>query len=202
VTFPYPNNCGTGIKFTYDSRFNDTKLIFLATTTEGTKVLVKFTRQYSEAAHRLCAEAGVAPRLLGFRCLSAGWRMAVMEYLDPQTYRVLWPDDRSNTELKAEIWKVVNVLHKGRFVHGDIRDVNMMTRHEWKTEEKAQNVFLLDFDWAGLDGVAKYPPNLNMETVKRHEGAKDGAVITQEHDRFMVNCIFGPTGPPVATASV
>jgi hypothetical protein len=128
--------------------------------------------------------------------------MAVMDYLDPQTYRVLWPEDGSNTELIAEIWKVVDVLHNGGFVHGDIRDVNMMTRHEWRTEEKARNVFLLDFDWAGRDGAAKYPPNLNLETVKRHEGVKDGVLITQEHDEFMVNCIFGPTRPPVATASV
>jgi len=83
-------------------------------------------------------------------------------------------------------------LHDGGFVHGDIRDVNMMTRRQWRPD--AQNVFLLDFDWAGPKDKTIYPPNLNRETVKRHEGAKDGAVITQEHDWAMVKCIFGPTG--------
>jgi len=198
VTFPYPDSYETEdgrIEFTYDSRFNDGKLMFIATTTERTKVLVKFTRRYSEKAHRLCAEAGLAPSLLGFRSLPAGWYMAVMEYLDPQTYRILEPEDGSNPRLKAEIWRVVNVLHDGGFVHGDIRDVNMMTRHQWRTEEKARNVFLLDFDWAGPEGVTKYPPHLNLQTVKRHEGAKDGALITQEHDRAMVHCIFDSMGP-------
>jgi hypothetical protein len=193
VTFPYPNSYeteGRKIEFTYKSRFLDTKLIFVATTTEGTKVLVKFTRRYSEDAHRLCAKAGVAPSLLGFRSLTAGWYMVVMEYLDPKTYRILGPEDGSKSELKAEIRRAVKVLHDGGFVHGDIRDVNMMTRRQWSSEENARNIFLLDFDWAGRQGAIEYPPNLNPE-VDRHEGAKDGAQITQEHDRFMVDCIFG-----------
>jgi hypothetical protein len=65
VTFPHPNSYeaeGRKIEFTYNSRFNDTKLIFVATTTEGTKILVKFTRQYSEDAHRICATVRVAPK--------------------------------------------------------------------------------------------------------------------------------------------
>jgi len=193
VTFPYPDSYESEdgrVEFTYDSRVHGEKLIFVATTTVRAKVFVKFTRRYSEKAHRLCAKAGVAPSLLGFRSLPAGWYMAVMEYLDPQTYRVLGPEDGSNPGLKAEISRVVKVLHDGGFVHGDIRDVNMMTRHQWRTEEEAQNVFLLDFDWAGPEGVTKYPPNLNLQTVKRHEGAKDGALITQEHDLAMVRCIF------------
>jgi len=196
VIFPYPDSYETEdgkIKFTYDSRFNDGKLMFLATTARGIKVLVKFTRRYSKEAHQLCAKAGVAPSLLGFQSLQAGWYMAVMEYLDPQTYRVLGPEDGSNhASLIAEIRHVVQVLHNGGFVHGDIRDVNMMTRRQWRTD--AQNVFLLDFDWAGRKDATIYPPNLNRETVKRHEGAKDGAVITQEHDWAMVDCIFDPTG--------
>ena len=66
----------------------------------------------------------------------------------------------------------------------------MMTRHQWGTEENAQNVLLLDFDWAGVKGVTKYPPNLNLQTVKRHMEAKDGALIMPEHDLFMVRTMF------------
>ena len=193
VTFPYPDGYADGnasIKFTYNSRFNDSKLIFVATTTEGNKVLVKFTRRYSKEAHQHCAEAGVAPVLLGFQSLPAGWFMAVMEYLDPQTYRVLEPGDGSNSILVGEIQRVVTVLHDGGFVHGDIRDVNMMTRNQWGINE-ARNVLLLDFDWAGPSGVTKYPRNVNTQTVKRPEGAKDGALIVEKHDWFMVQYLFG-----------
>jgi len=194
VTFPYPHSYdtagGTTIEFTYNFRFDAKKLIFVATTTEGTKVLVKFTQRYSEEAHRHCAEAGVAPSLLGFQSLPAEWYMVVMGYLNPTTYRVLESEDGSNSALRAEIRRVVEVLHNGGFVHGDIRNVNMVMRHPWGTEEKAQNVFLLDFDWAGRTGNTKYPPNLNVQSVKRHDEAKDGATITEEHDWAMVNCIF------------
>lgn len=193
VTFPYPDSYeaegGTTIKFTYDFRFEAKKLIFVATTTEGAKVLVKFTQRYSKEAHRHCAEAGVAPSLLGFQSLPAGWYMVVMEYLDPHTYRVLGSEDGSNRRLKAEIQRVVKELHSGGFVHGDIRNVNMVMSHR-RTEEEAQKVFLLDFDWAGPEGHTIYPPNLNLQSVKRHEGAKGGALIMQEHDWAMVNCIF------------
>ena len=128
--------------------------------------------------------------------------MVVMEYLDPQTYRVLRPEDGSNPRLIAEIRGVVRVLHDGGFVHGDLRDVNMMTRHQWTAGENARNVFLLHFDWAGAEGATKYPPHLNTQTVTRHEGAKDGALITQEHDWAMVDYIFDSTGPLVVTSFV
>lgn len=59
--------------------------------------------------------------------------MAVMEYLDPQVYRALGPGDGSNSILMDEVERVVTALHAGGFAHGDIRDVNMMTRHEWRT---------------------------------------------------------------------
>ena len=101
--------------------------------------------------------------------------MAVM-YLDPRTYRIFGPGDGSNPGLIAEIRRVVAVLHDGGFVHGDIRDVNMMTRHQWRAEEKSQTSFYSTL--TGPKVPRKYPPHLNTQTVKRHEGAKDGALIT------------------------
>lgn len=138
VIFPYPDSLtidgGVNCKFTYCSRLDNNKLIYLATTTERATVLVKFTRRYSLEAHQFCANAGVAPKLIGLRPLPAGWYMAIMEYLGPEIYRVLEPSDSSNANLVAEIYKVVKTLHNGGFVHGDIWRINMMTRHlcEWR----------------------------------------------------------------------
>ena len=196
VIFPYPNSWSTGgdIKLTYRSRLDNSRLIFSATTMDGITVLVKFTRRYSEAAHRHCAEAGVAPKLLGFRSLPAGWYMVVMEYLDPKSYRVLGPLDRSNAGLVEGIQAVVKILHDGGFVHGDIRHVNMMTPCRWTSSEKVQNLSLIDFDWAGLEGSVQYPSNVNVTSVKRHEEAKDGRLIEKAHDLFMVNHMFDGMG--------
>jgi serine/threonine protein kinase len=111
--------------------------------------------------------------------------MAVMEYLNPETYRML---DYSDTGLMAEIRRAVMVLHDGGFVHGDIRDLNVMTRHHRGTGEDARNVFLLDFDWARRDGVAKCPPNVNVTSVRRPEGARDGALIMKEQGLIISLC--------------
>ena len=196
VTFPYPESWATDgdVKLTYHSRLYNNRLIFLAMTTDGATVLVKFTRRYSEAAHRHCAEAGVAPKLLGFRSLAAGWYMAVMEYLGPEAYRVLEPSDVSNNNLVAGTQDVVKILHDGGFVHGDIRHINMVTRREWTSSNDVQNLFLIDFDWAGLEGSVQYPPNINIGSVKRHEGAMDGKLIRKAHDLFMVKHMFDAMG--------
>jgi len=192
LAFPYPDSYFTEsgeVKFTYRSRFDNGKLIFVAMTSEETMILVKFTRRYSEEAHRYCAQKGVAPVLLGFRTLPAGWYMVVMEYLDPQTHRVLGDGDCGDKTLELEIKRVVKVLHDGGFVHGDIRNVNVMTpRH--RGAEGMENALLLDFDWAGRGGIARYPPNINSVSVERHEGVKDGGLITRDHDLTMVTKLF------------
>ena len=189
VMFPYPDGwtANGDVELTYHSRVDKNRLIFLATTTNGAKVLVKFTRRYSEEVHQYCARAGVAPELLGFLPLPAGWYMVIMEYLDPETYRTLEPSDGSNNDLVAGIRQVVKTLHGGGFVHGDIRHVNILTR---RSLEDAQNVFLIDFDWAGLEGKTRYPPNINLTSVVRPEGVEDGELIQQAHDWFMVEHIF------------
>ena len=129
------------------------------------EVIVKFTQQYSEDAHQFCANTGAAPKLLGFCTLAAGWYMAVMEYLGPEVYHILDIKDASDASLVMGIQEVVKTLHSGGFVHGDIWPVNMMTCHVLNGPEDVQDVFLIDFDWAGLDGTVQYPPNLNRETT-------------------------------------
>ena len=61
VTFLYPDSYETKlerVKFTCNYCFIAEKPVFVATTTKSTKVLVKFTRWYSEDAHQFCIEAG------------------------------------------------------------------------------------------------------------------------------------------------
>lgn len=137
LAFPYPESYkaeSRTVKFTYDSRLSEIKLVFVATTEDDTKVLVKFTHHYSELVHWFCAKIGVAPTLLGFQNLPAGWWMVVMEYLDPEDYRVLGGNDASDHQLETEVRQVVKPLYGSGFMHGDLCDVNMVTHHQWATE--------------------------------------------------------------------
>jgi hypothetical protein len=194
LKFPYPDDYigpdGNEVKFTYNSRVDDGKLMFIATTTEGLKIFIKFTRRYSLEAHQLCAKPTAAPTLYGFQRLYGGWFMAIMEYLDPETYEHLKPRTDNTDRLVAEVKLAVEVLHEGGYVHGDIRRGNTMTRRHWSYEKGAKNVLLIDFDWAGLEGQARYPANINYETIRRPQDARYNNLITKEHDNIMVEYLF------------
>ena len=191
VAFPYPksfiNSDGATTSFTYLERPDPTKLNFIATFGQS-KVFIKFTEQYSKAAHQHCATAGVAPQLYGVTPLPAGWLMVVMAYLEPSMYRTLELQDEGSAGLVKEVDRVVSVLHDGGFVHGDIRTINMMVHEEQDSSKK--EVLLLDFDWAGAEGTVKYPLDVDGLNIKRHDGASGGAVIRKEHDWFMVKHLF------------
>ena len=193
LVFPYPDSWTVGDeKFTliYRFRHSEDKLIFHATTTRGVARFVKFTRRYSKEAHDACAGAGVAPKLHGLLPLPAGWYMVVMDYFSPETHSVLQASDSSDASLVAGIRAIVRVMHDLGYVHGDIRHVNKMKCLQKTGEWGVGSLFLIDFDWAGLDGKVRYPRNLNNKSVIRPADAEDGALIKRAHDKFMINHMF------------
>lgn len=143
LVFPYQNSFTNRerkqIEFTYVRRFLGDKLMFIAKADE-LDILIKFTRRYSEDAHRFCAEKNVAPKLYAVERLAGGWMMVAMEYLDPDLYKTpsLPPPDPK--PLLKKIEQVVQILHG---VHGDVRSPNIMVNTD------ASQVMLVDFDWAG-----------------------------------------------------
>lgn len=135
----YKNN-GQEIDFTYSAWHDEEKLIFSAITNEpnSRECIVKFTWQYSEAAHNYLASRGLSP-----------------------------------------------MLRQGGFVHGDIRDINLLVDPQSLASEEVK-VQLIDFDWAERIGEVKYPIDINCKTVKLPEGVKGRELITEEHDYEMV----------------
>ena len=189
VDFPYPyhyddDETGEKVSFTYNKRLDDSRLMFLATApAKGLRLFIKFTRQYGTDAHRACSTEGIAPRLYGVAPLPGGWSMVVMEYLDPAAFRHVSGGD---IDLETEVRNAVGVLHLRGFVHGDLRDSNMMCIQEGG----AWRVLLVDFDWAGTIGVARHPVGWNQETVRRPAGVSGGQIIQREDDNAMVNFLF------------
>jgi serine/threonine protein kinase len=194
VEYPYRNHyttAGNKVEFQYDQRLDQGKLLFLCSrTTDETKVCVKFTQKYSTDAHKYCADKGVAPELYAVEKLPGGWLMVVMEYLDSYTALV---DLSSKVTMSCETaaTAAVGILHDGGFVHGDVRDANMMVENG--TDENSQrSVKLVDFDWAGKDEETTYPPNVNYTQIRRPMEAKDGMPIKMSHDNEMLSYIFSP----------
>ncbi|KAF8872350.1 hypothetical protein BD779DRAFT_347432 [Infundibulicybe gibba] len=181
--------------FRYSSRQSDEGFVFFGSLFgDNTDICVKFVRHYSSVTHQYFADLGLAPRLLGFEPLSGGWKMVVMdrvdrEYMDlySSTYDIDHPIDG---ELRIALYKTLYSslarLHKAGLVHGDIRAPNIMI-----PKNREAKFMLLDFDWAGEIGVARYPANVYRGyKLWRPDGVFDGAPIAAIHDIQMLDHIF------------
>jgi hypothetical protein len=98
--------------------------------------------------------------------------------------RALSPNDRKNAGIQAQINIIIKELQDKHYVHGDFRGSNVM----FDTEQN--RVVVLDFDWAGIDGINVYPPFMNPE-INWPEGAFPGQPLRHAHDCYWLDDIFG-----------
>ena len=185
------NNNGQETSFTYVERLDDAKLLFSAFVNDDQQAdcIVKFTQQYSEAAHVCLASYNSAPTLRHCIRISSEWTAVVM---DRSGYKMLFGLNLTK-DWQEKVWrkveKTLRVLHDAGFVHGDLRDTNILIDLK-SLESDDVKIHFVDFDWAGRIGETKYPNDINGITVKRPEGAEGGKLITVEHDKTMVSYLF------------
>ncbi|KAI9463181.1 hypothetical protein HD554DRAFT_2195728 [Boletus coccyginus] len=162
--------------------------IFFGTLQEdrGVQICVKFTRRYSKDAHLHCAKSGHAPTLRGFEKLPGGWYMVVMDRLVGYDLLAdLSETDRLPRSVFDAIREHLDTLHARQLVHGDIRDTNLLVKHDDRTK-----FMIIDFDWAGQVGIVQYPPYVNHSDIERPDDARDGLPIKADHDITMLNIII------------
>lgn len=196
-TYPYKtdyqDSSGQQISFRYTSQYPG-KLVFRATTetADSSLLCVKFARQYSETTHRFLSRLGHAPTFRAIVALPGGWYMIVMDYtqyVSLENPTVVF-SDHSRDKVKLKVMEIVQNLHDNNLVHGDIRPANILADLETLAESKSCAIHIIDFDWAGTIGEAKYPLRVNTKTVLRPEGASDGQLITAAHDIEMVRLLW------------
>ncbi|PIL36521.1 hypothetical protein GSI_00210 [Ganoderma sinense ZZ0214-1] len=126
------------------------------------RVIVKvLSGEYGVAAHKLLAQQDppLAPKLYWCGAITVGHVMVIMEEVQTEPGRMdphpcnYHQDDVDIVQ--RDIGRAVNILHEHGLVHGDLRVPNMVIH--WGRG------YLIDFDWAGVEGVARYPPSLNPE---------------------------------------
>ena len=119
-------------------------------------------------AHSICASMGFAPALKGFERVAGRWYMIVMGAITDEFSLV----DRPSSSLYEPIKEKVAALHQQGYVHGDLRDTNLMVR-----KNDAPEMMMFDFVWAGEIGKVRYPINVNRgPNQTRPDGAYDGDV--------------------------
>ena len=179
---------------------DSTNTAFLAKVKSSDRNLViKFVDRYGVEAHQLLADQKMAPQLLycglldGMNDVRTGraqgstkigglyvgsMRMIVMEYIERDTMEPLWPDDACK-----KVEEAIKKLHDAEFVFGDLRAPNIIF--------SGGNAFLIDFDWAGREGEARYPRNLSrgVNWPKEVEELEIKPIL-MDHDWFMFNQLF------------
>ncbi|KAJ7120950.1 hypothetical protein C8R44DRAFT_787049 [Mycena epipterygia] len=168
--FPSPDSfiCGTTtVHFEYlEALERDAACVtFLCKTLEDhpRSVVVKFAQWYCSEAHKLLATKGLAPEMLycGPVDRSNGapsyqrLKMVVMEYVDGKTVAQL--KGKLPEDFAQQLTEIVSVLHNNGYVFGDLRWPNVMVAE--------RKIKLIDFDWAGKVGDAKYPIHLARNIV-------------------------------------
>jgi hypothetical protein len=161
-------------------------------------VLVKFCESYGEAAHRVLASAGLAPALRYCSRVVGGAFMVMMDLIDgTDAYRTSEHDDIPPTVLE-DIHNALKKLHEAGLVFGDMRSPNIMlvkSRGAYipDEDEYAEDEWhgqLIDFNWSGPVGKARYPPTLNKDgRITWAFGVEPAGLIEKRHDEEMLEKI-------------
>ena len=172
---------------------------------DNTSICIKFVPRYCKEGHEFLAANGFAPKLHAFERLPGGLYMVVMDDVDDE-YVSLFNLIRDNPSLLSEehlgsrnllsekVGQCLRQFHQAGFVHGDIRDTNIMVKKILIQDgfNDGLSFLVVDFDSCGEMKQVRYPLNLNTTTVQRPEGATGGAIIETEHDLEMLDHIWDP----------
>jgi serine/threonine protein kinase len=161
-------------------------------TTPAQDIVVKFVDRYGRKAHEILAKQDLAPKLLyygspGFKGDGPSYQsifMVVMEYVDGDTLAVAKQtmSEELVEKVRSEVSRALDLLHSCELVFGDLRPPNIMIT-------EGSKVKLIDFNWAGVDGQAKYPPLIST-AITWPEGVEALAVMRKEHDMNMLEQLF------------
>ncbi|PPQ79188.1 hypothetical protein CVT25_002773 [Psilocybe cyanescens] len=163
-------------------------------------IVVKFVERYGARAHRLLADNGLAPELIYYGSPRLNDEepsynslfMVVMGFVDGQTLAKSKLNKEEAEKVRGALKNALKLLHDNGLVFGDVRSPNVMIT-------AAKEVKLIDFDWAGEEGQAKYP-YLISPGIPWPAGVQPLAVIERDHDLQMLEKMFSGPVPFITRA--
>lgn len=82
-----------------------------------------------------------------------------------------------------DVEEAVSLLHSKDIVFADLCDSNILVI---KDENKECHRMLVDFDWAGVNNMDRYPSFMNPD-INWPAGAQDNMPLKKEHDIYWLN---------------
>ena len=180
----FPLNFGiTNISFQEEIKRHTFKAIY-----NQNNAIVKFVESYGEAVHNFCASKKFAPALFCCKQVTSRFKMVVMEEIGNATllHDYVHKDGIDKGLLKGKCLNILHEIHQAGFCHGDFRDNNLLVVEEGNDV----SLYLIDFDWAGKTGEAKYPYFMNHFQIDWADGASDSEPLQPSHDLHFLEKIF------------
>ncbi|KAK7056505.1 hypothetical protein VNI00_003061 [Paramarasmius palmivorus] len=151
------------------------------------QVIVKFAMRYNVEAHKLLANAGLAPKLYHHVPVLGGYTMIVMERV-VGTLAWVWQrkgDGRLRLLPHAvyeAIEQAIGLLHDQDIVFGDLRPPNIIVL------EDESSAVLIDFDWAAKAREGRYPASIHLGSLFDDwaPGVERYGLMEKEHDLHML----------------
>ncbi|OJT06306.1 hypothetical protein TRAPUB_2838, partial [Trametes pubescens] len=189
---------GTEISLTYTGRLclkQAAKAVFTARASidpppqgpSSFDAIVKFTKTYSPEGHRLLEAQALAPKLYFCEWVaSVDMYVVVMEHVrNAESTESVENEVRMSAKDIAAVRKAVQLLHSNELVFGDLRRPNVLLREDG-------GPLLVDFDWCGAAGQARYPLSVNMDCqLQWHPDVDAHELIKYEHDEHMFKVLTG-----------
>ena len=167
----------------------DYRLLYIAKTLDEKEklIIVKFTRRYSIELHAFCAARGYALAILGFKQIPGGWFVVAMDCISPPMCPSQSPRLQGLFDgWKEELQELVQSFHDAGFVHGDLREPNILC--------DGDKLKLIDYDWGGVVGEARYPhARLCLELTDGRDGT-DSRITKDDDKRVLQNTLDGLRG--------
>ncbi|CAK4071978.1 unnamed protein product [Aphanomyces euteiches] len=180
--FPYHDSAvldGETVKIRYCKQLE--RFLFSAKVGHsGREIVVKFAKQYGRDVHEYCAGHGFAPKLLYLKVLPSNWIFVVMEKLELEPILNAPVDAKV---IREQVLQAKTRLGDAKLVHGDLRQANIL----WDSLNR--RVVLVDFDWSGKTGVARYPPFMNPD-ILWPEGAETNKPLCTQHDEWWIDLLL------------
>jgi len=155
-------------------------------------ICIKFSfKKYSDEVHKVFAENGFAPKLLGDSKVIGEWIVVKLEYL--KDYEPISTKKQYSPKQKELIVMKLNSLkeflkNSENIVHGDLRAPNILI----KFQKEAVDLKVIDFEWSGIAEQVYYPPRIN-EKVFSELNVNDiypYSPIKKDHDIYWIDYII------------
>ena len=149
----------------------------------GEARLAKFALRYGISVHEAWASVGLAPHSPTATALPCDLQLVTMELLSDkwQFLSDLEPSVVQDTRpyVLAALQQAQQVLlgNGGIGVHGDLRQTNVAVQRG----DKGWMVKFVDYDWAGVAGLHRFPPCMNSQ-IDWPNGVQPLAIMYPQHD--------------------